>query len=147
MLECYVSGQSLKLYTPVIAADSLHYLTGRVHFSGADWDGHSAWLHFRQGETVYDVALDTEGAFGEEAELSLTLGEWTLYLTGSDRFPRIRIGMGGCPPEWDLKDWVLSGYHTAEERQTAYDAFCLAADAALCFAKDGIDLAMNRFNK
>ncbi len=70
-----------------------------------------------------------------------------LYLTGSDRFPRIRIGMGGCPPEWDLKDWVLSGYRTAEERQTAYDAFCLAADAALCFAKDGIDLAMNRFNK
>ena len=89
MLECYVSGQSLKLYTPVIAADSLHYLTGRVHFSGADWDGHSAWLHFRQGETVYDVALDAEGAFGEEAELSLTLGEWTLYLTGSDGEDRL----------------------------------------------------------
>ena len=89
MLECYVSGQSLKLYTPVIAADSLHYLTGRVHFSGPDWDGHSAWLHFRQGETVYDVALDAEGAFGEEAELSLTLGEWTLYLTGSDGEDRL----------------------------------------------------------
>ena len=89
MLECYVSGQSLKLYTPVIAADSLHYLTGRVHFSGADWDGHSAWLHFRQGETVYDVALDAEGAFGEETELSLTLGEWTLYLTGSDGEDRL----------------------------------------------------------
>ena len=89
MLECYVSGQSLKLYTPVIAADSLHYLTGQVHFSGADWAGHSAWLHFRQGETVYDVALDAEGAFGAEAELSLTLGEWTLYLTGTDGVDRL----------------------------------------------------------
>ena len=89
MLECYVSGQSLKLYTPVIAADSLHYLTGLVHFSGGDWDGHSAWLHFRKGETVYDVALDEDGAFDEEAELTLTAGEWELYLTGSDGEDRI----------------------------------------------------------
>ena len=89
MLECYVCGQSLKLYTPVIAADSLHYLTGLAHFSGSDWDGHSAWLHFRQGETVYDVALDEDGAFGEDAELTLTVGEWELYMTGSDGEDRL----------------------------------------------------------
>lgn len=89
MLECYVSGQSLKLYTPVIAADSLHYLTGQVHFSGGDWDGHSVWLHLRKDETVYDVALDENGAFVEEAELSLTVGEWELYLTGSDGEDRL----------------------------------------------------------
>ena len=89
MLECYVSGQSLKLYTPVIAADSLHYLTGQVHFSGGDWDEHSAWLHVRQDETVYDVALDEDGAFDEEAELTLTAGEWELYLTGSDGEDRL----------------------------------------------------------
>ena len=89
MLECYVSGQSLKLYTPVIAADSLHYLTGQAHFSGSDWDGHSAWLHFRRGETVYDVALDGDGAFDEEAELTLTAGEWELYMTGSDGEDRL----------------------------------------------------------
>lgn len=89
MLECYVCGQSLKLYTPVIAADSLHYLTGLAHFSGSDWDGHSVWLHFRQGETVYDVALDEDGAFDEAAELSLTVGEWELYMTGSDGEDRL----------------------------------------------------------
>ena len=89
MLECYVCGQSLKLYTPVIAADSLHYLTGLAHFSGSDWDGHSAWLHFRQGETVYDVALDGDGAFDETAELSLTVGEWELYMTGTDGEDRL----------------------------------------------------------
>ena len=34
-----------------------------------------------------------------------------LYLSGSDRFPRVRVGVGAQPPEWDLKDWVLSSYH------------------------------------
>ena len=69
-----------------------------------------------------------------------------LYLTGSDRFPRIRVGVGAQPPEWDLKDWVLSSYATPEERQLMYDAFCHAADAAMFFASHPIDLTMNRFN-
>ncbi len=69
-----------------------------------------------------------------------------VYLTGSDRFPRIRIGVGKPPAEWDLKDWVLAGYRTEEERKTAFDAYCLAADAARCFVTDGIDLCMNRYN-
>ena len=69
-----------------------------------------------------------------------------LFLTGSDRFPRIRIGVGKPPAPWDLKDWVLSSYRTEEERKIAYDAYCLAADAAECFASSGIDLCMNRFN-
>ena len=30
-----------------------------------------------------------------------------LLKTGSDRFPRVRVGVGGKPPEWDLADWVL----------------------------------------
>ena len=69
-----------------------------------------------------------------------------VFLTGSDRFPRIRIGVGKPPAEWDLRDWVLSSYRTEEERKIAYDAYCLAADAAECFASSGIDLCMNRFN-
>ncbi|MBQ7182900.1 MAG: aminoacyl-tRNA hydrolase [Clostridia bacterium] len=69
-----------------------------------------------------------------------------IYLSGSDRFPRVRIGVGAQPPEWDLKDWVLSSYHTAEERAIMYDTFLRAADAALFFASHPIDLVMNRFN-
>ncbi len=68
-----------------------------------------------------------------------------LAVTGSDRFPRIRIGVGAPPPQWDLKDWVLAGFG---EQQAAMDeAFALAADAADCFVRSGIDLAMNRYNK
>lgn len=87
MLEIYVSRQTAKLYTPVIAADSLHYLTGRVYFAGEDWDGFSKWVHFRQGEgpgaTVYDIALDENDEIPAERQLNLTLGEWLLYLTGT----------------------------------------------------------------
>ena len=67
--------------------------------------------------------------------------------TGSGDFPRVRVGMGAPPPEWDLADWVLSKFHTEEERKIAFDAYMTAADAALCWAENGIDAAMNRFNK
>ena len=70
-----------------------------------------------------------------------------VQLTGSEDFPRIRVGMGAPPPEWDLADWVLSTFRTPEERKTAFDAYLLAADAALCWAEHGIDLCMNRYNK
>ncbi|MBR3106111.1 MAG: aminoacyl-tRNA hydrolase [Clostridia bacterium] len=67
--------------------------------------------------------------------------------TGSGDFPRVRVGMGAPPPEWDLADWVLSKFQTEEERKIAFDAYMTAADAALCWAENGIDAAMNRFNK
>ena len=67
--------------------------------------------------------------------------------TGTGDFPRVRVGMGAPPPEWNLADWVLSKFQTEEERRIAFDAYTLAADAALCWAEHGINEAMNRFNK
>lgn len=67
--------------------------------------------------------------------------------TGTGDFPRVRVGVGAPPPEWDLADWVLSKYADEEARKIAFDAYMLAADAALCWAEHGIDLAMNRYNK
>ena len=67
--------------------------------------------------------------------------------TATGDFPRVRVGMGAPPPQWDLADWVLSKFQTEEERKIAYDAYLTAADAALCWAENGIDVAMNRFNK
>ena len=83
MMEFFVTGQSLKLYTPVIAADTLQYLTAKVSFTDGEWDGASKWLHFRQGETVYDLALDENDEIPAEAGLTLTMGEWEVYLTGT----------------------------------------------------------------
>ena len=67
--------------------------------------------------------------------------------TGTGDFPRVRVGMGAPPPQWDLAAWVLSKFQTEEERKIAFDAYMLAADAALCWAEHGIDQAMNRFNQ
>ncbi len=65
---------------------------------------------------------------------------------GSEAFPRIRVGIGGRPPQFELADWVLSRYVTPEERQDAFDAYTQAADAAIDWMKNGIQSAMNRYN-
>lgn len=89
MMEFYVSGQSLKMFTPVIAADSLKYLTAQFHFTGDEWDGYTRWAHFRRGETVYDIELDGEDCITEEDALNLTAGEWEIYLTGTKDAARL----------------------------------------------------------
>ena len=89
MMEFYVSGQSLKVFTPVTAADSLKYLTAQFHFTDDDWDGYTRWAHFRRGETVYDIELDENDRITEEDALNLTTGEWEIYLTGTKDTARL----------------------------------------------------------
>ena len=89
MMEFYVSGQSLKMFTPVTAADSLRYLTAQFHFTGDEWNGYTRWAHFRKGETVYDIELDGEDCITEEDALNLTAGEWEIYLTGTKDTARL----------------------------------------------------------
>ena len=89
MLEFYIAGQSMKMYSPVIAADSLNYLTARFHFTGSEWEGYTRWAHFRKGETVYDLALDENNTITEDKALNLTIGEWEIYVTGAKSSSRL----------------------------------------------------------
>lgn len=93
MIEFYVSGQNLRVYTPVIAADTLNYLTAKVWFLGDEWEGYTRWLHFRRGEgpgaEVYDLILDGSDAITEDKGLNLTVGEWTVYLSGNREGARL----------------------------------------------------------
>jgi len=93
MIELYVSGQALRLYTPVIAADTLHYLSVQAYFLGSEWDGCTRWLHCKKGDElgadVYDLRLDENDRITEDKGLNLTAGEWILYLTGSRENTRI----------------------------------------------------------
>ncbi len=68
-----------------------------------------------------------------------------VYLLGRDDFPRIRIGTGRGDGD-DLIDFVTGGF-TKEEVPILEETVTLAADAAESFVKDGIDMAMNRFNR
>ena len=65
---------------------------------------------------------------------------------GTEAFPRIRVGIGGRPPVFELADWVLSRYNTPEERKIAFDAYNAAADAAIEWMRNGVQSAMNNYN-
>ena len=65
---------------------------------------------------------------------------------GTQEFPRVRIGVGAKPDRMDLADYVL-GRFSQVERQVMEDAFKEAAEAAIAVVEDGIDAAMNRFNR
>ncbi|GMV97077.1 MAG: aminoacyl-tRNA hydrolase [Phycisphaerae bacterium] len=64
---------------------------------------------------------------------------------GTDQFPRLRIGIGQVPGE-RMVGHVL-GPFSREEEEIIGPALVLAADAVECWFADGIEQAMNRFNK
>ena len=88
MMEFYIDGQTIRFTSPVIAANSRDYLTARFHFSGEEWEGCSKWVHFRQGETVYDLSLEND-EISTGMHLNLSLGQWEVYLTGHREETRI----------------------------------------------------------
>lgn len=65
---------------------------------------------------------------------------------GTDKFPRIKVGVGSPRPgEHDMVDWVM-GNPMGEDRTAAEDALDRAGEAAKTLITEGIDRAMNRFN-
>ena len=69
-----------------------------------------------------------------------------VYLTGSQAFPRVRVGIG--KPEHagqELAAHVL-GKYPPEQRQLMFDAFTRAADAIRTVIADGVDKAMAQYN-
>jgi len=67
-----------------------------------------------------------------------------IYLLERDDFPRVRIGIGGAPPEWDLKEYVTSRYLTPEVRKIAFDSYLAAADLIELIVREGIEAAARR---
>lgn len=65
--------------------------------------------------------------------------------TGSQKFPRVRVGVGQKPEGYDLADYVL-GHFSKEDQKTMEEAFKEAGNAAVTIMTEGLDAAMNRFN-
>ncbi len=61
--------------------------------------------------------------------------------TGTDEFPRIRVGTGDRPKGQDLVAWVL-GRPSEKEKPLMEAAFRTAAECAREWAENGIDAAM-----
>ena len=69
-----------------------------------------------------------------------------IYLSGSDQFPRIKLGVGQKPhPDYNLADWVLSRFSETQQKNLAA-ALENAAAAAELIAQGDIDRAMNLYN-
>ena len=64
---------------------------------------------------------------------------------GTDRYARLRCGVDAVPPGWALERWVLSRFRTEEE--DALGGMIRTARLAIeCCQREGIAVAMNRFN-
>lgn len=69
-----------------------------------------------------------------------------IYLSGSDNFPRIKIGVGKKPhPEYNLADWVLSSFSSSEQKELDKITDD-AVNAVELIIQNQTDKAMNLFN-
>jgi len=82
-LRFYVNDQKLQISRSMpLVSDTMNYLEAELQIQGDDWDGLEKWLHFRQGESVYDFKLDKENKIPASAGLNLPAGRWEVYLHG-----------------------------------------------------------------
>ena len=69
-----------------------------------------------------------------------------IYLSGSDEFPRVKVGIGKKPhPDYELKDWVLSRF-TDKDKKLIADRLPDVKGAVELIVDGKIDEAMNRYN-
>ncbi|NLJ94681.1 MAG: aminoacyl-tRNA hydrolase [Clostridiaceae bacterium] len=63
----------------------------------------------------------------------------------SDRFPRIRVGIGPQPGNIDIVDYVMQNV-PKDKQELLFEGLTKAADAVEIFLKETLDIAMNRLN-
>lgn len=69
-----------------------------------------------------------------------------IYLSGSDMFPRIKMGVGAKPhPDYNLADWVL-GHFKKEQAEALESAMDNAVSSIELIVGDKMNEAMNKFN-
>lgn len=70
-----------------------------------------------------------------------------IYQTGSDQFPRVKLGVGQKPhPEMDLADWVL-GKIPKQDSEKVMLMLEKTYDAVKLIVNGEIDKAMNQYNQ
>lgn len=86
------------------------------------------------------LRIRTEGSAGGQNGLDNILQHM-----GTQKVPRLRVGVGPVPDEWESRDFVLGRFQRSE-RETVDEVVRRAADAVECWIKSGIATAMNRYN-
>ena len=65
---------------------------------------------------------------------------------GTQKFLRVKVGVGAKPKGWDLADHVL-GRFSDSDRRLVYEAIGKAGDAVELMLSRGVDAAMNEYNR
>ena len=65
---------------------------------------------------------------------------------GTEKFIRIRVGVGAKPNDWDLADFVL-GQFSDSDRKLVDEGIRDAAEAVELILSEGVDAAMNKYNR
>jgi len=79
------------------------------------------------------------GAAGQKGMISI------IERLGTDEFPRLRLGIGRPPGQMDAADYVLQDFSYGE-MSVISESLQRAVEAALTFAREGLEAAMNKFN-
>lgn len=87
------------------------------------------------------LRLRTKGGSGGHKGIESLLNQLT-----KDTFARVRIGIDRPPTNWQVVDYVLSSF-TPEEKPLLCEAITRAVEAVECIVKQGMDKAMNVYNK
>jgi len=87
------------------------------------------------------LRLRAEGSAGGQKGLADII-----RVLGTDKVPRLRIGIGSPPGQMDAADYVLMNF-TEKERPEMEITIKQAADAVMCWINKGIAEAMNQYNK
>ena len=66
-------------------------------------------------------------------------------LGGIKNFPRVRIGIGRPPANWTVNGHVLSPFNDEDAKKISA-ALDELVPAVICIFREGIDIAMNKFN-
>ena len=65
---------------------------------------------------------------------------------GTEVFPRVKVGVGQKPRQYNLADYVL-GHFSGEERERMAEGYRQAAEAVKYMVTDRVDEAMNEYNR
>jgi PTH1 family peptidyl-tRNA hydrolase len=87
------------------------------------------------------IRLKKQGSFGGHHGVSSII-----QTVGTDIFARLKVGIATDVHKGDITRYVLSPFKRHEKRNVDH-SIALAVECVTCMLSDGIDTAMNRFNK
>ena len=90
---------------------------------------------------VGDIRVREKGSAGGQKGIMDIIAQ-----LATDEFPRVRIGIGEKPENWDLADYVLSRFPKSEW-EAMIQGVTKAGDAVGFILREGTAAAMNEFNR